>query len=47
MHMEEEVDFLLSDLDIRHCIDVMHVEKMYVIVSLGRSLTFKERRKMV
>ena len=25
--MEEEVDFLLSDLDIRHYIDVMHMEK--------------------
>jgi len=36
-----------SDLDVRHCIDVMHVEKMFMTVSLGRSLTFKARQKMV
>ena len=36
-----------SDLDIRHCIDIMHMEKVYVIVSLGLSLTFKARQNMV
>jgi len=34
-------------LDIRHCIDVMHVEKMCVIVSSKHFLTFMARQRMV
>jgi len=36
-----------SDLDVRHCIDVMHEEKNVCDSVIGRSLTFKARRKMV
>ena len=31
------------DLDVMHCIDVIHVEKKLVTVSSGCFLTFKER----